>query len=610
MNPTQTSGNSSVRAITSSDKRGAEQQTDAPTPVVEERRTPLSGLPISDSTNQNQARISSLPNYSASQKDVGHELPAEIKERTRPAPTEKEKKAAAVEEKILLYYSDPDLQMKDISMVVEHFYSRSDCPPELKLAYDDVKQVMETGTISKDRLVKNEKNKPFFRLLAAKAGMQRICESQSRISFSDKRSHLIDPNILLKFAQCSCAAISKKYLFIDLAIGRESTFRSTAVVENLEEIGKNLIEDISNDISAEGIKDRILKAPIPDLVHGYQTKHFYPILLTQKLAFFTPDSFLFAASKGFFPLAVGESDRGIHGGLMNDPLEIFIHDLEHANIFLIEDECEYGAMMRELLDRPFIPVGTHAALLSHLTDTLRRTIKGLDISDNEKENHLLMAYFLLHENAPKLDYLAIELKTPKAVFDYLFSTYHTILRVGLKIGLDSVESCAYELEVMKRRSNLKPHVLARYELHLKHALEDRSNRGQYTAGTRHSYDAIESIIDLKSKVERDALTEKLYPGSAEKNIPNFREIKAELRKKHALTETAEPTKAYLRELFLWKCQNYEARIAEKIIKDHMREMKDKIYPLIADLPPLDVSTYKDHIEMGEKMAHMGESIRQ
>lgn len=464
----------------------------------------------------------------------------------------------AVKDKIQQYRNNPKLQVQQLRLSVEDFYSSTSCPASLKSAYVDVNAAISTGIIPESRNLFSNTEKPFFRLMGA------IGKMHSMLDKADKGINPIVGKPLIEFAECVCAAISPQLLLDDDQLSAKdhlSTLDTIDYMKAFESTGTKLMESASRCESNEERKQafQVVGPVMPARLYG--TESFSPVILDHPFSY---EDSLFALSRGIFLLTAGRSERGVHGGSYYEPLVVMLHDAVHLHRFFPYDNEDA------------------AEKLQGLASVLYKIIKDNPTGDQEK--FFLMAHLMFHESDPfGMQHLGKHLNEPTEVFDFLYSKFDDQVQCETDLNLDLGGSLEWHKLYIDIFIKLKKDPSG-YE-GLNQRIRDNHKKltdGSFRRGTPFAYDPISAILKLKSKSERDLLHKKLFPGVLQDQLPCFRDKIIDLRKKHELSDTDPPTDAYLHDLFLWKADSYNSYAGYKIIRDFMAEMKEKIYPSISE----------------------------
>jgi hypothetical protein len=80
----------------------------------------------------------------------------------------------------------------------------------------------------------------------------------------------------------------------------------------------------------------------------YFYKHFYPIILCGDLTIYTFEAEIYAYANNLTFLGIGGSERGVHGGLLKSPRDVFFHDVGHHRIMLGNDSPNQAIYIQQL----------------------------------------------------------------------------------------------------------------------------------------------------------------------------------------------------------------------------------------------------------------------
>jgi hypothetical protein len=556
-----------------------------------------------------------------------------VRSKAKPVDTRRSTKTEEIKEQVIRYFIDPKLQVTDIKTEIDRHYDyslndaraayentkkdyelavdlqknneasgiktsasamknildlmgkleKSQNDLQLKMAYTDVKNLFENGSYTK-RLDRDQAI--FSKMLGA---YMRIHAAESFVKdYADPEKYNFHPAVIGIIAMNANALMSKQLLTSSLNIsGTQNAPTQYAIdyMDNLRETGAYILQKlehqtnqadvlsevskIKKDISAKLLNQR-------EYLRGWQfiSKYFYPITLIGELGLYTFEASVHAFKEGFILMNQSRSDRGVHGGTFQEPLAIFIHDLVHESLILSTDNRE------------------SAFLFKNFAAALHDSIKNSVWTDAEKKSAFFAAHLLLHESDPKniaSDALVIENKNQKKVFDFIFTRY---LTQGFN-DLHLQNSPAEYYDYMKKTYLLlqSPDLALKYEKRRERLVLEKDKTID-----PFCYDVIEGLFSVSDEKTKKILEARIIPGLEAK--------KAELKIIHNIgpdLKLKDFPKAYLNDLYLYKCHNYDPVEAFKSIREFMYAFKEKIYPSMSETP-LDISSYKDFIQLHKDLS--------
>jgi hypothetical protein len=310
-------------------------------------------------------------------------------------------------------------------------------------------------------------------------------------------------------------------------------------------------------------------------------KHIYPIILCGPLGLYTFKASTYAFANNIGLLALSKSERGVHGGIYQEPLVIFSHDvIHHKYIIPIEDSVLAARFFK------------FSRYLFEIINT--------KIPEIEQEYYFFGAHMILHENIyPQLSKdNKINLNpTLSEIIDYCFcgilKTSFTDLLLTSDIEpyehkLRMLENSLFLAEKSNNSNKIKDlknkmNEIENYKKQSK--IEDVVKTG---GNDPFCYDIIESLLYVTGDPEKKRTLEaRILPGFGEFS----KNLSIELKKKYSIYENtdkdSEKYKNYLqdyyRQLYKYKTHNFNTLEVYKALREYMIGFRNKVKPYLEEI---------------------------
>lgn len=501
-------------------------------------------------------------------------------------------KTEKIKEHIIRYIIDPRAQVNDIMHFVETAYASGPFQREYALAKD----IVASGKMPALPADINT------RVLCIQiAALARIDVLKKRIkAYGEEGAYKFNPACLAQIAHFANALVSFE-LLQSKPLRSDNYGPHVQALEVLQKLyleGAKIIKDIGTISPVDRAKK--YKFNVPSLVwHMYED--LYPIILPGSLGVYTHEAAVFAFANSLALLGVSKSERGVHGGLFQEPLVIFSHDTIHHKYILTEDD----------------KVKAHRFL--SFSRALYEAIKEM-IPEDEQEFFFWCADMVLHEvDYPEYsqDYLVNQKPVLSEIFDlcwtHVLATYFKDL--NLSSELEPIEEKIRNMNIFLLKypqpvastseGFMQPYI--DYTSDPTRKIEQVVKVGKHS---RFGYDVVETMFHLTLDPEKKRqLEHKILPDLAAYTAS----LKTKLRESFGITDTtdrnSEAYKNYLKELnsqlYTYKTQNYRPLEAYKALKERMLEFKSRILPILNEidkaLGPIQDTHYKSVWEKGKEL---------